>query len=594
MAHIHDHILPAGTRLGVYEIKKATTVDTFDITYLAWNHHLKEQVEIQEYFPHDFAIRADNGVGVEPKSSGDRDNFNYGLKAFLAQAETLTQIEHPNVIKAENTLHFNGTAYLITACPEGVPLSKLAQAPATIADTELKFILVTILSTLKKVHENNMVHGGIQPATIILGKNGEPLLINFAAARLAIAAHTDKIAGELAPGYAAPELYQHANAPKPASDFYALGATMYYCITHNQPPAAESRKIALNNGETDPLASLSGLQSATYSADLLQAVDWMLRLEDNDRPHSATEILTLLNSGPTNNQAGQTTFQQDSEEVTDSRPAAINPVWIAGMAGIVGLMILGYWLTKKPSEISAYNTDAVTAQPLTQADPGKNTATATIKENQSIDLATTTPANQVPKPDKKTELTKNKINEPEKQPKHIKKEIQLKTSAGDNQPKNNKEAGNTSLSASQTVSRPEQKDKIINKKESNRSQKTALIDNPLQQFKKKKLPTKPNHEGSINGYLAAARKSMKELRFTLPPGNNAHHYYQMVLTKDPGNKEALAGIQKIVDRYAGFIRKSKADGEVARAKRVLKKAESVLPNDPKLQSIRKELADTND
>ena len=64
MTHIHDQILPEGTQLGVYEIKEASKIDTFDITYRAWNHHLKERVEIQEYFPNDFAIRANDGLGV--------------------------------------------------------------------------------------------------------------------------------------------------------------------------------------------------------------------------------------------------------------------------------------------------------------------------------------------------------------------------------------------------------------------------------------------------------------------------------------------------------------------------------------------------
>jgi serine/threonine protein kinase len=233
MTYIHDQILPEGTQLGVYEIKEASQIDTFDITYRAWNHHLKGWAEIQEYFPHDFAIRANDGLSVKSKSPNDKENFEYGLKAFLDQAEILTQIEHPNIVTAENILQFNGTAYLIMDYQEGVPLSTLVRSPASFAETELKFILVSILNALQKVHEYKIVHGGIQPATIILGENGEPLLTDFAVARLAIAAHTAKLAGELAAGYAPPELYEHANESGPATDFYALGATMYYCITHN-------------------------------------------------------------------------------------------------------------------------------------------------------------------------------------------------------------------------------------------------------------------------------------------------------------------------------------------------------------------------
>jgi len=595
VAHIHNQILPEGTQLGVYEIKEASKIDTFDITYRAWNNHLKEWVEIQEYFPHDFAIRANDGLGVESKSPSDKENFDYGLKAFLDQSEILTQIEHPNIVKAENILQFNGTAYLIKGYQEGVPLSKLVRSPASIADTELKFILISILNALQKVHEYKFVHCGIQPETIILGKDCEPLLTNFAGARLAIAAHTAKLVGELAPDYAPPELYEHANESGPASDFYALGATMYYCITRNQPSASQSRIIALSKGEPDPVASLSGSpgSTSTYSAEFLQAIDWMLRPEYTNRPHSATEILALLKSGPINDQAGQLTSKQDSIDVANSSPIAKNPIWIGVMVGIVGLVIAGLWLGKKPSEISSDKASTVTAQPLSQDNPSKIKVISEIKEDQSVALSTTK-SSQEPDPDKISEHTKKEINEPEKQPKQTDEEKRPGTSADDNQPQNGMIAESASVPASKSVSKPELKGKIATEKETDRTQQLAVIDKSVPPSKKQNLPAKPTHEGSIKGYLAAAKKAMKEVRFTTPSGDNAYKYYQMVLVMEPDNAEALAGLQKIVDRYARFIQKSRAEGKLDTAKRALQKAETVLPNDPKLHRIHAELAATKE
>ena len=51
MIYTHDQVLPKGTHIGVYEIQDTKETTAFDITYRAWNHHLKEQVEILEYFP---------------------------------------------------------------------------------------------------------------------------------------------------------------------------------------------------------------------------------------------------------------------------------------------------------------------------------------------------------------------------------------------------------------------------------------------------------------------------------------------------------------------------------------------------------------
>jgi len=523
MTRIHEQILPEGTQIGVYEIKDASKIGTFDITYRAWNHHLKERVEIQEYFPHDFAIRANDGLGVEPKSLSDKENFEYGLKAFLHQAEILTQIEHPNIVVAENILSFNGTAYLIMGYQEGVPLSRLAQSPAAIAETELKFILVSILNALQKVHESKIVHGGIQPAAILLGKDGEPLLTDFAAARLAIAAHTTQLAGELTSGYAPAEQYELANEFGPATDFYALGATMYYCMTHNQPVAAQSRIMALSKGEPDPMAPLSGSPDTPYSAELLQAIDWMLRPEYNHRPQSAIEILALLKSEHTNDQTGSLTSKQAAIEVADSSPVAKHYLWVGVMVGIVALVTIGLWFNEKPSEILSDKPSAVTAQPLFQRSPGKTPVTSETKEDQSAALVIAQ-SSQESDSDKISEAAQKEINEPEKQP------------------------------------------------------------------EKQNSPEKPTGEGSTKKYLAAAKKAMKAVHLTTPLKDNAYQYYQMVLAIEPNNAEALAGLQKIVDRYIQFIGKARAEGRLNDAKLYLQRAESVLPDDPKLHSIRAELA----
>jgi serine/threonine protein kinase len=591
MTYIHDQILPEGTQLGVYEIKAASRIDTFDITYRAWNNHLKESVEIQEYFPHDFAIRANDGLSVEPKSPGDKENFDYGLKAFVGQAEALSQIEHPNIVKAENVLQFNGTAYLIMDYQEGgVPLSKLVKSPATITETELKFILVSILNALQKVHENKIVHGGIQPETIILGKNGAPFLTNFVGARIAIAAHTAKLADELIPSYAAPELYGHANEPGRISDFYALGATMHYCITHRQPIDAQSRRMAVSKGEPDPLASVSGSQDSTYSVELLQAIDWMLRPEYNDRPQSASEILVLLKSESISSQGGQVATKQDVHDVTDSQPNPSNPLWLWVMAGILGLAAIGFWLTQKPSKKISDNVSTAVSQTSLSGKPDRSAATpTTIKEDQTV-AQSSVQSSQKADLNKIAGRTPKETNVPEKKPSKADEKVRLKTSDENSQLKKGMRAENGPMPASKLVSKPGRKAKQTSGQEFGRSQKIATIDKSLHQPKKQILSEKPSHEGSIKSYLAAAKKSMKELRFTRPPGDSAYKYYRMVLDKDPDNAEAQAGLQKIVNKYAWVIKESKAEGKLDKAKRVLKKAESVLPNDPKLHKIRAELA----
>ncbi|SDH57535.1 protein kinase [Nitrosomonas sp. Nm132] len=551
MTHTHDQILPKGTQLGVYEIKDTLKIGAFDITYHAWNHHLKERVDIQEYFPHDLAMRVNDGPGVEPKSLDDKENFEYGLKAFLDQAERLTQIEHPNIAVAENVLQLNGTAYLIMARQEGVSLSKVIQPPASLAETELKFILVSVLNALQKIHEYKIVHGGIQPAAIFLSKNGEPLLTHFAAARLAIAARTSQLADELAAGYAPVEQYEQANQSSPATDFYALGATMYYCMTHRQPDTAQSRIMALSSGEPDPMTLPTDSAGTPYTAEWLQAINWMLRPDYNDRPQSAAEILALLKPECTGEQGKAIIFQQKATDEAVRSSVDRHSIVAGVMAGIIALLAVGVWYGEKTSESLDDQSDTVAAQLPSEDRTDETFTMPEAPEDLSVALAITQSS----------------------------------------QPESDQISENIPSPASTPVSEPIPEDVTITTDlESDKDLQLAATDSPLPQPKYQNVLDKTFDEVLIKSHLAAAEKAMRAARFTTPQRDSAFKYYQMVLAIDPGNADALSGLQRIVDRYVQFIAKASIEGRLDEARLYLQRAESVLPDDPKLHRIRAELA----
>lgn len=309
----HDHTLPVGTRIGVYEIKNVLNVGLFDITYRAWNHHFKDWLILREYFPSDLSIRASNGLNVEPKSSDDRENFEYGLKVFLQQAETLLQIEHINIVDTENFLPFNDTAYLIMSYQKGVPFSKLDWSSVPFTEEEFREILISLLQALQVIHKSKIVHGGIQPTSIIVTKDGKLVLTDFSGARLAIAAHTDQLTNILAAGYTPAEQYTNENTAGPATDFYALAATLYFCITQHAPATAQERINAINKGEPDPMTPLSISSEDTSNSTVAQVINWMLCPDHGDRPQSAAEILAVLKSDQKNVKDGQASSVADED-----------------------------------------------------------------------------------------------------------------------------------------------------------------------------------------------------------------------------------------------------------------------------------------
>ena len=114
-------------------------------------------------------------------------------------------------------------------------------------------------------------------------------------------------------------------------------------------------------------------------------------------------------------------------------------------------------------------------------------------------------------------------------------------------------------------------------------------DYTLSLLKAQVTPRKTAASDSTKRLLAAAEKAIGEMRFTTPVGNSAYEFYQMVLLADPTNAEALAGLRIIVDKYIRLIEEARVEGLSNTARVYLQRAEAVLPNEPKLQSIRAEL-----
>ena len=68
--------LPAGTRLGEFELLSVAGEGGFSIVYRAWDHSLQRPVALKEYLPHGIAGRADglqvvDGAGVGGTGIGD-------------------------------------------------------------------------------------------------------------------------------------------------------------------------------------------------------------------------------------------------------------------------------------------------------------------------------------------------------------------------------------------------------------------------------------------------------------------------------------------------------------------------------------------
>jgi serine/threonine protein kinase len=276
--------LPGGTELaGDYRIDRVLGAGGFGVTYLAEEIALSRKVSIKEYFPSDFATRNENGTAT-PRSESCSGDYTWGLERFIEEAQTLAKFNHSNIVRVYRTFRANNTAYMVLHFEEGQSLKSwlkgLNRAPR---QKELDGIVAPLLDALQTIHKAEFLHRDIAPDNIIIRKSGDPVLIDFGAARSDIAAHskTKTVSALVKPGYSPYEQYAETSKQQgPWTDIYALAATLYHAVTGKRPPDSPSRMLK------DEMVPAQEAALSSYRPTFLDAIQKGLALKVNARPQS--------------------------------------------------------------------------------------------------------------------------------------------------------------------------------------------------------------------------------------------------------------------------------------------------------------------
>lgn len=295
MGAYHKDALPPGHQLAEYLIESILGYGGFGITYLAQDTGLGALVAIKEYLPHEMTTRDDKySVIPNPSREAIRD-YHWGLKNFVKEARALAQFKHPNIVRVLRFFEANGTAYMVMEYEKGAGLADhLKRHGPRLDESMLLRVFIPILNGLRAVHEAGMLHLDIKPENIYLRGDGSPMLIDFGSARQAIsmASHGQRVV--LTQGYAPIEQYPDKGAPGAWTDLYALGASMYRCISGKRPVDSLERYKALLGYQVDPVTPAVKVGDKHYQRGLLECVDWALQIYPKDRPQSARELQDVL------------------------------------------------------------------------------------------------------------------------------------------------------------------------------------------------------------------------------------------------------------------------------------------------------------
>ena len=289
----HKQALPAGSGLGSYRVVRVLGAGGFGVTYLCDHVGLGVQVAVKEYLPNEIAVR--DGSQVHPKSTGDREGFDWGLSRFMEEARTLARFEHPNVVRVRDCFEANNTAYIVMDYEDGEALDRLLRRLGTLTEAQLRRVVLPVADGLRQVHAAGFLHRDVKPSNVFVRRSNEsPVLLDFGSARQALGRKSRSVTAIASAGYSPPEQYESKGDQGAWTDIYALSALCHRAMTGVAPVEAPRRTGELARSRVDPQAKLAASDATGYSSGLLEAVDWGLRVIEAERPQSIDDWLARL------------------------------------------------------------------------------------------------------------------------------------------------------------------------------------------------------------------------------------------------------------------------------------------------------------
>ena len=296
------------------------------------------------------------------------------LKLFEREANILRELRHPLIPRYLNSFSIDDRILwfgLIQEFIPGVSLKRLLETGKRFPEEAVCQIATEVLQILAYLHALNppVFHRDIKPSNLIQAEDGHIYLIDFGAVqdKAAIEGATFTVVGTY--GYAPME--QFGGRTVPASDLYALGATLIHLLTGVSPADLPQKNLRIQ------FADKTGLHP--------RLVGWIEKLTEPDVTHrfsTANLALEALNSirqasenslpllsetaeiwGGESENPSAITYQRppysqielhQSQEVLLIR---LPGLWVAEWLTTVGIIILPigllmYWLMQLPEPLA--------------------------------------------------------------------------------------------------------------------------------------------------------------------------------------------------------------------------------------------------
>lgn len=245
------------------------------------------QVAIKEFFMKELSERGEDTVIVSTKGTLSK---NYKAK-FWREAENLSKLQHPNIVKVLEAFAANDTVYYVMEYIDGMNLEKAIAKLGGMDEKRTVRIMNEVCSAVQFMHDHKMLHLDIKPGNIMLRNNDDAVLIDFGLSKQYDSKgnpDSSTNVGLGTPGYAPIEqsTYHDGKGFPVTMDVYALGGTLFKMLTGVRPP--DSSEL-LNDG-----FPRKELEAHHVSNDFIDIIEMAMAPMKKDRIQSVAELSRML------------------------------------------------------------------------------------------------------------------------------------------------------------------------------------------------------------------------------------------------------------------------------------------------------------
>lgn len=378
---------------GKYTIIRMLSHGGFGVSYLAHHNPLDIDVCIKEFFPKDYCNRDAFSYEVTVSTSGNVGTVENFMRKFIKEAKSIARQHHEGIIKILDIFEENGTAYYVMDYIDGQSLKQLVETRGPLPLDEALGYFRQAAEALGYLHGRNMNHLDVKPSNMMVDHSGKLTLIDFGLSK-----HYGDDGREttmtpmcISRGYSPKEQYLTGGVSyfSPAADIYALGATLYYLLTGQNPPEAVDT----------PLKKL--VFPASVPENVKAAIRHAMQYEPEDRTPSTAAFLDEI-AGPAAAAPRPSAIKaplsptEAGNGVGEEKPKSGRKALIASgiVLLVIALIVAGYYAFRRDSHGVDNKETADTAQMTTYGGIAVDTTSLETpnvanENNLSVDSAKT-------------------------------------------------------------------------------------------------------------------------------------------------------------------------------------------------------------